>query len=77
MTIFNDENTKPDLDLSHVDMDEEDEIIGANNHQRVRINIFIIYRTEIFMYQSKKVFAYLWEEADGCRKRTVCYFKPL
>ena len=48
MTIFNDENTKPDLDLSHVDMDEEDEIIGANNHQRVRINILKTFDTFVY-----------------------------
>ena len=39
-TIFNDENTKPDLDLSHVDMDEEDEIVGAASQQQ-RVSIFI------------------------------------
>ena len=40
VTVINDENAKPDLDLSHVDMDEEDEIISANNQQRVRVHFY-------------------------------------
>ena len=55
MTIFNDENTKPDLDLSHVDMDEEDEIIGANNQQRVRIKLFIIREPKYLCIRVKSV----------------------